>query len=111
MANQHNPGEQDPSTQAGTRSHQNPGGQPQAKPIEEKHLADPAEGRPEPSANPERAPQHTPGFEAKQQKEAEKSAGKPADKSADKSADEHKPRTHLARAKQHVKRMAPRRHK
>ena len=67
---QANPGEQDPSTQTGTRSHQNLGGQPQAKPIEEKHLADEATGRPEPSANPERAPQHQPGFEAKHQKEA-----------------------------------------
>ena len=69
---QANPGEQDPSTQAGTRSHQNPGGQQQTKPIEEKHLADPAEGRPEPSAHPERAPQHQPGYEAKHQKEAAK---------------------------------------
>ena len=69
---QANPGEQDPNTQAGTRSHQNPGGQQQAEPIEKKHLADPAEGRPEPSANPERAPQHQPGFEAKHQKEAQK---------------------------------------
>ena len=69
---QANPGEQDPNTQAGTRSHSNPGGQQQAEPIEKKHLADPAEGRPEPSANPERAPQHQPGFEAKHAKEAAK---------------------------------------
>jgi len=69
---QANPGEQDPNTQTGTRSHQNMGGQQQPKPIEEKHLADEATGRPEPSAHPERPPQHQPGFEAKHQKEAAK---------------------------------------
>ena len=69
---QANPGEQDPNTQAGTRSHQNPGGQQQAKPIEEKHLNDDATNRQEPSAHPKREPQHEPGFEAKHQKEAAK---------------------------------------
>jgi hypothetical protein len=85
------------------------------QPIEPKHLADEATGKQEPSANPERAPQHTPGFEAKQKAEADKA--KPDDKGGnkdDKPDHGSKPRTHLARAKQHVRRMAPkptRRHK
>lgn len=120
---QANPGEQDPSTQTGTRSHQNPGGQPQAEPIEKKHLADDATGRQEPSANPERAPQHQPGFEAKHQKEAAKDdpnkrhkQGSQADEATaanqardDIDAEETKKgqRARTARAKQHVKTAKP----
>jgi hypothetical protein len=127
MANQANPGEQDPSTQAGTRSHQNPGGQPPAKPIEPKHLADEATGRPEPSANPKRAPQHEPGFEEKHQKEAQKETHKrpasersqtddsmakiDADRDVDANKTQKANRTHPARAKQHVKRAKVRKHK
>jgi hypothetical protein len=79
---------------------------PADKPIEEKHLADDATGRPEPSAHPERAPQHQPGYEAKQK--AEEAKAKPKDEHKDEAP---KPRSHAARRKPDVKRAKVRKHK
>ena len=126
---QANPGESPADTQAGTRSHQNMSDNKQTKePIEKKHLADDATGRPEPSANPERAPQHQPGYEAKHEKEAAKDdpnkrhkQGAQADEAtarnqanddldaqeAQKGQRAEGKRAHTARAKQHVKTAKP----
>jgi hypothetical protein len=86
---------------------QQPGQQP-GKPIEEKHLADEEQGRPAPSAHPERPPQHQPGFEAKQKAEEAKKAPK------DEHKNEHealKPRSQPARRKPEVRRAKIRKHK
>lgn len=133
MATQPNPGESPANTQTGTRSHQNMGDDQgkQAKPIEEKHLNDAATGKQAPSAHPKRAPEHEPGYEAKHRKEAEKEgehkksasdrsqaddsmAKIDADRDVEATKTQKANRTHPARAKQHVRRMAPkptRRHK
>ena len=73
---------------------------------------EPKRRQPETPAEAERAPQHQPGFEAKQKAEADKhqpKGGKEGhSKDDDDDAKHNKPRAHTARAKQHVRRMAPR---
>jgi len=120
---QANPGESDPKTQTGTRSHQNMGDDKQAKPIEEKHLNDEATGRQEPSAHPKRAPEHEPGFEQKHQKEAREEAHKrpasmrsqaddsmakiEADEDVDNEKTQKANRTKASASKQHRKTFKP----
>jgi hypothetical protein len=64
--------------------------------------------KPAPPPVPEREPQHQPGYEAEQQAKAEKAAPKPATEHKDEAP---KPRSHAARARQHVKHAKVRRHK
>lgn len=121
MANQNQnehqfpPGHQSPGTPPGEQTYKTP---------EPKRRADEAEGRQEPSANPERAPQHQPGFEEKQKKAGKHEGERQDDASHRSQADDHKAeieakddldaahtqkanRTRSSASKQHVKRGNP----
>ena len=120
---QANPGEQDPSTQTGTRSHQNMGDN--HRPSRSRRSTSPRRpsGRRSRQRQPKRAPEHNPGFEDKHKKEAREEAHKrpasmrsqaddsaakiEADEEVDNEKTQKANRTKASAAKQHRKTAKP----